>query len=92
MQYASVNAGAATMLKMLIASDCKRLQYLPDIPSCLEELDAPVLQKLSKHSFEEEDDPSIELWFDNCFKLDAESNKKNLADSQLRIRHWQLHH
>ncbi|KAK9200670.1 hypothetical protein WN944_015868 [Citrus x changshan-huyou] len=33
-------------LKLLDASDCERLQSLPEIPSYLEELDAPLIQTL----------------------------------------------
>ncbi|KDO45933.1 hypothetical protein CISIN_1g043008mg, partial [Citrus sinensis] len=79
-------------LEVLLATNCKRLQSLPEIPSCLEELDASVLEKLSKHSFGEEYRIwSIKFNFTNCLKLmNEEANKKNLADSRLRIQHMAI--
>ncbi|GAY44827.1 hypothetical protein CUMW_084860, partial [Citrus unshiu] len=74
-----------------------RLQSLPEIPSCLEELDASLLEKLSKHSRNEVEfhfsrhqiTSSSEFWLINCSKLAEEANR-NLADSQLRIQHMAI--
>lgn len=43
-------------LKWLDASNCKRLQSLPEIPSSLEEVDESVFEKLSKHSHYDENE------------------------------------
>ncbi|KDO39546.1 hypothetical protein CISIN_1g0463141mg, partial [Citrus sinensis] len=79
-------------LKWLQASNCKRLQFLPEIPSRPEELDASLLQKLSKYSYDDEVEDvnvssSIKFLFVDCIKMYEEESKKNLADSQLRIQH-----
>ncbi|GAY44838.1 hypothetical protein CUMW_084950 [Citrus unshiu] len=79
------------------ATNCNRLQSLPEIQSCLQELDASVLEKLSKPS------PGFRKWaprslrstaicfgFINCLKLNGKANNKILADSLLRIRHMAI--
>lgn len=69
---------------------------MPDITSSVEDLDASLLKKLSKFSHENEDKlwtrqrSSIDFRFTNCLKLDEEANNKNLADSQLRIKHMAI--
>ncbi|KDO42842.1 hypothetical protein CISIN_1g046888mg [Citrus sinensis] len=79
-------------LKWLQAGNCKRLQSLPEIPSRPEEIDASLLQKLSKYSYDDEVEDvngssSIRFLFMDCIKMYQEESKNNLAESQLRIQH-----
>ncbi|KAH9783049.1 Disease resistance-like protein DSC1 [Citrus sinensis] len=72
-------------LKRLDLSNCK-------IPSRPEEIDASLLQKLSKYSYDDEVEDvngssSIRFLFMDCIKMYQEESKNNLAESQLRIQH-----
>ncbi|GAY67662.1 hypothetical protein CUMW_258390, partial [Citrus unshiu] len=83
-------------LQLLTVRNCNRLQSLPEIPLCLQELDASVLEKLSKHSPDLQWAPeslksaAICFEFTNCLKLNGKANDKILADSLLRIRHMAI--
>ncbi|ESR55455.1 hypothetical protein CICLE_v10024552mg, partial [Citrus x clementina] len=87
-------------LEFLDLSNCNSLQSLPELPLRLKRLNASDCERLQScqrfhhlytRSFEEENViSSIQFWFNNCSKLDAESNNKNLADSQLRIQHMAI--
>ncbi|KDO40698.1 hypothetical protein CISIN_1g0007802mg [Citrus sinensis] len=83
-------------LQLLTVRNCNRLQSLPEILLCLQELDASVLEKLSKHSPDLQWAPeslksaAICFEFTNCLKLNGKANNKILADSLLRIRHMAI--
>ncbi|XP_024043070.1 disease resistance-like protein DSC1 [Citrus clementina] len=79
-------------LRFLRARNCKLLQSLPEIRSPLEELDASVLEKLSKYSHNPTGGNTLEisLRFTNCLKLNEKANNRILADSRLRIQHMTI--
>ncbi|GAY44815.1 hypothetical protein CUMW_084740 [Citrus unshiu] len=88
-------AAVGSAIKSLKARNCKGLQSLPEIPSCLQELDASVLEKLSKHSPDRSikwryKTSTIYFEFTNCLELNGKANNKILADSRLRIRHMAI--
>ncbi|XP_043816788.1 disease resistance protein RPV1 [Manihot esculenta] len=75
-----------TELKWLSLKGCKRLKCLPELPSCLEELDASDCTSLESAStsslFLEHDDEEEEkrLEFRNCINLDRNVNDKVMED------------
>ncbi|KAJ4723420.1 Disease resistance protein (TIR-NBS-LRR class) family [Melia azedarach] len=76
-------------LDYLYARNCKQLQSLPKLPSRLDELDASVLDQLSKEGYKGYKGYGRGSLFDfnNCMKLNDNTNNNVLADSQLRIQH-----
>ncbi|XP_052292437.1 disease resistance-like protein DSC1 [Citrus sinensis] len=70
-------------LVMFDARNCKRLQSLPELPSCLEELGASVLETPSNHTSESNMFLSPFI-FVNCLKLNQ--NQSIWADMQQRIQ------
>ncbi|GAY44802.1 hypothetical protein CUMW_084650 [Citrus unshiu] len=67
----------------LDARNCERLRTLQELPSCPEELDASILESLSKHS-RESTQPRIYFNFTNCLKVNG--NAYNiLAEIKLRL-------
>ncbi|ESR56130.1 hypothetical protein CICLE_v10024176mg, partial [Citrus x clementina] len=70
-------------LVMLDARNCKRLQSLPELPSCLEALDASVVETLSNHTSESNMFLSPFI-FVNCLKLNQ--NQSIWAYMQQRIQ------
>lgn len=74
-------------LNYLIANNCNQLQYLPQLPSCLEELDGSELEILSECCSRGFSLHGVDFVFTNCLKLNQQADNKALADSKIRIQH-----